>query len=58
MKRQKVPDRVQRTIVPQRVWKTLTAAQRKAVLRTVVSICHHLASQWDQEARHEPTTER
>ncbi len=42
----------------QRVWETLTAAQRETVLQTMVRICRQIADQWTQEERHEPVADR
>ncbi len=41
------------TVPTQAIWETLTAAQQKTVLQTIVQICCQIAEQWKPEAGHE-----
>ena len=41
----------------QTIWETLSAAQQKTVLQTVVQICCQIAEQWVLEVGHEPIIE-
>lgn len=43
----------QTTVLPQQVWETLTAAQQQTVVQAVVHLCHHLATNWEQEESNE-----
>jgi len=53
MKEQTADSQAQRTTYPHQVWQTLTAAQQKTVVQTVVHICHNLATNWEQEESNE-----
>ena len=42
--------------IPHQVWATLTVAQQQTILQTIVKVCQNLATQWKQEANHEPVS--
>ena len=49
---------VEKAALAQRIWETLTAAQRETVLQTLVQICCQIAAQRGQEASHERVAHR
>ena len=57
MEQQETPKSAEVLSRPQNVWETLTPAQQKAVLQTMVWICRQLAEQWMAEVGDEPVVE-
>ena len=49
---------VEKAARAQRIWETLTAAQREIVLQTLVQICCQIAAQKGQEESHELVADR
>ena len=57
MDQQETPSSTEVPSLPQNVWGTLTPAQQKAVLQTMVWICCQIAEQWMAEVGDEPVVE-